>query len=321
MDKDAAEKRAKLLANILENELKEFLQKNPIEKMEAIKEKLIFNDTALRPVIDDLLDGLKKYDSEYTYNSNLDMPKKWQPLEENIWFDLEYFHNAFFQDFLYFSVLQIFLSSSYETLNEEYRKELRSKHNLTPGKLQKALMNTLKDLFLEKVPHGGSEGFWDENRKLEFLALYNRFLIVIKNARRDKRALVNNLRKKRDIYAESKAREEIMTKYEVPEKLESSLYSDQTPKEIALDWAISEMNVNNFNRDYLDKTILRDARNHWKDKGSIIIDISFETGREIYGVHPKDKAKQNKLRFTPLNKPNFQTIPDPNSFLVEATFY
>jgi hypothetical protein len=75
-------------------------------------------------------------------------------------------------------------------MNGKYRDEKRKKYGLTPKKFQLALFETLKSLFLEEIKHGGSKDFWNDNNKLEFLALYNRFLIIIKNSRRDIKPLI-----------------------------------------------------------------------------------------------------------------------------------
>ena len=127
MDEEAAEKCAKFLANFFENELKEFLQKNPIEKVEAIKKKLVYSNNPLYPMLGDLIDNLKKFESQYVYNSNLDMPQIWESMEQRIWFEINSFHQIFLQDFIYFSVIQILFNSSSQTLNDEYRKKIRAK--------------------------------------------------------------------------------------------------------------------------------------------------------------------------------------------------
>ncbi len=66
-------------------------------------------------------------------------------------------------------------------MNEKYRDEKRKKYGLTPKKFQLALFETIKSLFHEEIKHGGSKGLWNDNNKLEYLAHYNRFIMITKH--------------------------------------------------------------------------------------------------------------------------------------------
>ncbi len=299
MDKELAEKQAKFLAGEIEKDLAEFLRKNPLEKLEVLQEKLKFNKI-LHPLITDLLNDLKLYDSRS------DSPDKWQDMEGRILSETSWFHQTFYQSFLYFNVIQTFFSSRYSPIQEEYRKQQKSKYNLTPKKMQQALFETLNELHIEKVKHGGSKGFWNDNNRRELLALYNRFLIVIKNSRTDVKMMVK--KGKSELLAEN----EILAKYEIPDTLIKSAFSAyDAPKDVALTWAKQEMKLK-FSEEYL-KDVLTEARKFWRSRSKglisqqtlnehpkihlILIDINFEFGCREYAVSSINKNDMKKLKY------------------------
>ncbi len=325
MDKELAEKNAKFLVGSIEAGLENFLQKNPIEKLETIQRKFIRGRNILHFLVNDLIKDLQSYDDRN------DSPDKWQYMDGRLWIDISAFHTAYFENFLYFNAIQaFFVNSPYNPINEEHRNELRKKYKLTPKKFQQALFETLKGLFLEKVKRGGSEGFWNDNNKLEFLALYNRFLIVIKNARKDLKALIKKGK------SELPSKKVILTKYEIPETLIKSAFSSyDAPQEVALDWAKKEMKLN-FKEEYL-KDILTEARKFWRSRSKglisqqtlkehpkiqlILIDINFEIGCRQYAVSSVNKNDMKKLKYTTVakklnGKVEFVTGEKPEDFFI-----
>ncbi len=101
MDKEQAKKNAKFLAESVEAELENFLQKNPIEKLETIQQKFIQGRNTLHFLVSDLIEDLQKYDSRN------DSPDKWQDMDGRLWLDISDFQTAYFDFFLYFLFLVI----------------------------------------------------------------------------------------------------------------------------------------------------------------------------------------------------------------------
>lgn len=330
MDKESAEKNAKLLVESIEAELKNFLQKNPIEKLETIQQRFIQGKNPLNLLLCDLIEDLKKYEFLEGW------PYERQFIDKRIWAEIRDFQKYYFETFLYYNVMLTFLNSPYSPLIESHRKELRNKHKLTSKKIKQELLKILGSSFPEEIRHSNKEVFWNDNNKLEFLALYNRFHIVIKNARRDFRSLI----KKRESELDSERK--ILAKYEIPQtKISLALYSDSAPEELALDWAKEKMELR-FEEDYL-KKILTNARQIWRSrikKGLIIensteenpkiqfilIDINFQIGCRYYAVKSIDKNKMDKLKYTTVAKQftdspaEFSNIEEFKGFLIAMVF-
>lgn len=324
MDKEKAEENTEFLIVGIKNDISNFLQKNPIEKLEIIRERLILSKEPLYSLVSDLITDLKKYDER---NNS---PDKWQEIDGRIWTEISHFQQVYFENFLCFNAIQAYFNSPFSPIDKKYRTELRKKYNLTSRKFQQALFDTLKGLFLEEVKHGGSKGFWNDNSKLQFLALYNRFLIVIKNARKDIKKFI----KKGN--PESFAEKEILAKYEIPKTLIKSAFSlYDAPQEVALDWAKQEMKLE-FKEEYL-KDILTQARKLWRSSSKglisqqtlernpkiqlILIDINFELGCRRYAVSSLDKNGLQRLKFGTVAKKlngkyECRTDEEPDDFLV-----
>ena len=63
----------------IESELKNFLQKNPIEKLETIQQKFIRGRNPLHFLVSDLIEDLEGYDARD------DSPHKWQEIDGRVW--------------------------------------------------------------------------------------------------------------------------------------------------------------------------------------------------------------------------------------------
>ncbi|HEY0428417.1 MAG TPA: hypothetical protein VGC76_11605 [Pyrinomonadaceae bacterium] len=329
MDDDYSERQSEFTGKRLIYHLKVFLQKLPIEKIETIKGRIGFEQNLLYPLIIELIEDLKKSDS------NSDLPDKWQAFDEKICVEIDYFLQTTFQDFIYFIVLQTLLDSKNTPLNEKYRKQLLSKYSLTPKKVRQAILDTLeKTAFREEIKRGGKKGFWNEFNKLQFLSLYNRFLIVIKNARKDLKLLIKKGK------SELSSKREILIKYNIPETLIKSAFSlYDAPKETALDWVKQKLKLK-FKDEYL-RDILTEARKIWLSRSRglisqktlnenpkiqlILIDINFHFGVRYYAVTSIDKVKMRKLKYNSLAKKltdsvEFKTDEDFEEFLIWMTF-
>jgi len=249
----------------------------------------------------DLTNGSKKAGNEADY---------WRLVETQVMNGLSYQIQRSFHHYLNYCLVHGLLSNQMnQVLSAKYREELREAFDLqTSGKLKKTLMLLLDPLFYDEIKHGGSVGEFDYQKRLQFLALYNRYLIVIKNARAQKKQLKRQ--KKTDIVAKREA----MAKCDIPEALIISTFSDAA-SEVALDWAIESVGTL-AGRDYL-KRLLIDIRKEHRVR-DIVVDCDFSFGQRIYSVNPRKNQKQReKLRYTPLEKSFPIVAGGPDDIIVE----
>jgi hypothetical protein len=308
--------------------LKDLQRRQSLDRIEQLerREKLSLKeqkrrslkDSSLEPIIklldkliQDLIAEAKRTKGEKVY---------WKDVEFKILNAVSSQIQVSFSHYLKYCFLQGFLTGKYNrVLNDNYRKQLRKDFGLeTNGKLQKALMPLLEPLFRDEVKRGGSISDKDEKQKLQFLALYNRYIIVIGRVRNEKKSLKKQ--KKSDITAKREA----MAKYKIPESLIMSTFSDDSPGNVALDWAISEMKFKpkrkvETNREYL-KKLLNEIRKEYGGR-AYIVDVDFSIGKRIYAVHPRNNERHlEQLRYTPLEKTNEIIMDDPDSLLIEWNY-
>jgi hypothetical protein len=141
-----------------------------------------------------------------------------------------------FQDLIYrlpyyFLFTHIICDRTYHQISYEKREELREICGLqNPKDRRNAFTNLFSFLIRDTISQGGSEGFWNQANSLYFISWYNRFQIVIKNARKELESQKDTL----------DARRKILEKYEIPQEYEDITFSkkDFKPSELALDWAL-----------------------------------------------------------------------------------
>lgn len=307
MEKAQAEKNAKFLADDYKQQLQELLERNPIENLDEIRSNISrSNNPSLLLLVQELLQDFK------TFDEKVNDENKWRHFEGGIWREISHFQQTTLQHFFAYNLLQTFLVSQYTPLEQNYRKKLLKKHNLTQKKIKDLLLKFLGDkTFLGKIKHGGSKSELDEPKKLQFLAYYNRYLIVIKNARKEKTILQRKQKK-----LEMTAKREALAKYEIPERLIDSAFSSDAPSEVALDWAMETLEIG-FTREY-SKTLLNKIRKQHRRNGHII-DADYSIGRRIYGFNLSNKEKAGLLRYTPPSQTYYEDWEDPRNFLVERS--
>lgn len=235
-------KLAEQLSEELENELKSFLNLSWVEQLEKAEQFFLISENTgsieksrrislmFRELIASYKEMLENANEEYKEFSEFVSSS-----------DFKVYLKYQFQDLIYrlpyyFLFTHLICDETYSQLDNETKRELREICGLKNPKARRdTFTNFFSFLIREKIKQGGSEGFWNPINRLYFLSYYNRFQIVIKNARKDLEKLVKKgLR-------ESTARREILEKYGIPEA-----YSDQTfssvksmqPKELAMDWAL-----------------------------------------------------------------------------------
>ena len=319
MEKEAAEKFAKSIVKGYEQELVRVLMKNPIQVVEDLQKKLSKHKKSdLQLIIQDLLVDLKALDKRKQEFKDVIVPGEeisYYELhnilfENTLWRNVSSFQTSFIEYFITYNLLQTYLVSS-EVISSKYQKELLKKFNVTPKKLKDLILGFLENkAFLARIKQGGSEKSLDEKQRLEFLALYNRYFIVIKNARKEYRRL------KRQKKSEIKAKLEALEKYEIPQELLLSAFSSDSPGEVALDWAKDSLKTE-LSRDYL-KNLLNKIRKEHKRWG-FIIHVDFRVGRRIYALNIANKSKAELLRYTPIDESVENKTDMSEGFLVSMS--
>lgn len=308
MDKKESEEVAKLFADFVEEKFNEFLQKEAAQQFEIIRDNLPYN-SPLKAFIVDVINNweeLKK--DEFLKN-------RWMISENHQWQRMRFTFARLFPKFLYLSVLESLISSNSKLLPTKFKEETRDKHGLTAKIFQEETSKILNTFSLEKVKHGGSKKKLDHQEELIFLATYNRYLIVIKNARNEKRLL-------KKLKGAEVAEREAITKYDIPVRLINSTFSDDRASDVALDWS-KDFIQTDMDEEYLKKLLIQIRKKQKIQKIFTIIDVDFTHGTRIYAVRVNDKQRIEKLRFTPLEKPFHQKSwgSDPDSFLVSVDIY
>jgi hypothetical protein len=303
MDKEEAEQIAKTYGEFVEKKTLEFLLKEPLEKLEIIRDNLLFY-SPISALVQDVLEHWEELKGDSFYDH------RWMVAENKLWYRTKYRLAYGVPKVLCFSVLEVLLSEKNSPLPKKFRSEMLDKHQVTTKKFQNEFWEILSQLFDEKVRHGGSKGQLDHQAELVFRATYNRYLFVIRNARKEKKRLKKT--KKTDLAAKREA----MEKYGIPEDLIDSTFSDDRPSDVALYWAKEFVNTD------LEDSSLRNLLNQEGKKPNIdktitMIDIDFSHGTRIYGVTRDQKEKIENLKFHPLQKPKDQEFGDePDNFLV-----
>ncbi len=240
------------LAKNLENELSDFLNLSWIEKLEKAEDffkagnylngkDFYKDDRRISLIFKELADfekqqledagGAEKYFSQFDENNG----------REELYFNikngnLEYYFQMQFERLManlpYFLLLFHILSNgTYHQISYEHREDLRELCGLkTPNDRQDAFLKLFKFLIREPIKQGGSKGFWNEANSLYFISWYNRFQIVIKNARKE----LDEHKDTPDV------RRKILEKYEIPQEYEDATFSKEDFKisALALDWAL-----------------------------------------------------------------------------------
>lgn len=308
MDEKEAEQIAKSFGEFVEKKTFEFLQKEPVEKLEIIRNNLPYN-SPLHKYIQDVLDHWEEL------KSDMFLKNRWMIAENKLWYRTKFRLSYGLPKILCFSVLEVLLSKKNSPLPKKIQNEMLDKHQATTKRFQDELWGSLSILLDEKVQHGGSKKKLDHQEELLFLATYNRYLIVVKNVRKEKRRLKKT--RKNDFAAKREAIE----KYGIPERLIDSAFSDDRPSDVALDWAKDFVNTD-LEEEYLKKLLIQKKKELKVAKTNTVIDVDFTHGTRIYGFSHTQKQKSESLRFHSLEKPPDQEYGDePDNFLISVSIY
>jgi hypothetical protein len=257
---------AKHLAGIFESELNSFLNLTWVEQLE--KAEVFFRDyctTSNSKNISLMFKALAEDEKQYLEETSEERKEFNEFVHRSdlcAYLDMQ-FQDIFYRLPYYFLFGHIICGDIYFQMDYEPREELRKLCGLTTVKNRRdAFTELFGVLSREEVTSGGDRKlFWNTPNRLYFLSIYNRFQIVIKNARKD------FIAQKRNGKRESVAKREIIEKYLIPDDYSKLTFSDDTPANLAMDWAKKVMD---FTQDSssIKRDVLTKARKEAKEQNS-----------------------------------------------------
>jgi hypothetical protein len=182
-----------------------------------------------------------------------------------------------FQDLIYrlpyyFLFSHIVCSQTYFQIDNEARVELREIAGLTTATSRRDAFTELFNFLLrEKITSGGDRVlFWNTPNRLYFLSIYNRYQIVIKNARKDLEIQLKSGKR------ESAAKREIIAKYLIPDGYSDLTFNeDDSPANLAMDWAKKAMHITQESSS-IRRDVLPEARQEAK---------KYDASHKLVSVH------------------------------------
>lgn len=230
MDTDLAKKQLKILTDDAERQLIDFLRLSLPEKLEEIRQRIDSRcDDRLPPLLNDLIQDLKTAldDGKSSNVENINIA---------LWEETKTYSKMFFLDYVILMTLQSLLVSPYSGLSPNCRQRLlkKQKSPITAADLRDAIFETFKRNYLGELDYGGDrrEIFDNAAQKLNALACYNRFSIIIKAARSELKKAINKGIKK------SESKTVISQKYKIPRNFHEFLFDEDsiTASDLALEW-------------------------------------------------------------------------------------
>lgn len=264
----------KKLAEIFESVLNNFLSQPYLHRI--VKSKRRFStenekfglaletySNLIKIDIENMSDEEKK---DYFKNLDINLKAYFNEIYQDIIFNLPYFLFA----------NHIFLNNSYSPLTYEAIEIIRRESDLdTPKKRKDAFIEFFSRFIYEKVTDGGSQTNWNKWTRMYFLSLYEKFSIVIDNARNS----INSLKKQKVAIMDIKR--EVMDKYDLPEDLWLQVLKKSNRKDkLARKWASDQMHKD-IKKELLEKMGFAD---------SYLIKV-LETAREEAAQHIPCKCK------------------------------
>ncbi len=284
----------KHLADIFESRLREFLSIPILGRLEKVNGHFNFENKELGL-------ALKKY-TEFVKHDIQEMTDEekenyFRDADNNLRHYLSMFYQDLFTDLPYFIwTSHLILNETYSSLTYEAKEELRQECNLeTPKKRKDACLNFFDRFIYEKVVDGGSETLWNKWNRLYFLSLYERFSVLIENARNDIKTM------KQQKIAVMDIKKEVLEKYSLPEHLwnEVAKQSNSTGK-LARSWASKKMQKG-IKKEHLEKMGFADSH--------LVKVLGKARVEAMKHIHCKCKTYENhKLIFFTFGIPDIQHI-------------
>lgn len=281
----------KLLAEMFESELREFFSLPVIDRLEKAKQLFRFKNKKFYLALEKLSEIIvrdvenKTLKEKEIYFHDLDARLKYY-LDRELQSTL--FHLPYF-----LWVSHIIFDNTHSFLTYEEKEEIRRKSNLDkPKKRADACKDFFYGLVKENVVDGGSQTLWNKWTRLYFLSLYEKFSIVIANARKDKELL------KKQKVAVMDMRKEILEKYHIPENLWSDVAKNtKTIDKFARKWA----------SDKIQKEIKKELLEKMGFSDSYLIKVLEKARKEVKIDIPCNckNYENHKLIFLTFGNPDF----------------
>lgn len=313
--------RAAALARQVEFKIGKFLGIDSIQQLENIKSELGDNNK-LRPMLDSLVEFLKRCETQK------DIYEPGRGLGGTLFQELTAYVDEYFDSFLHFWILQIYLDKdgsgplggmigdlNRQTLREEFEHK-----EITPKVFQSELLKVIGDRVFEKVKHGGRTTILNDTKRTIILANYNRYMIVIANARKRAKILAKDLKKAGTVDAERESQRLVIELFHIPDAhdIKEVFNKHTSPANLAKEWIRRWKD-----REYTIETIenlIKSERKKWKKslgrhaaERLRLVGLHL-TGAEIlvyYAVDAGAEAKQLlRYRFDgPLPTPGLRATP------------
>ncbi len=304
------------LSKIFENHLREFFEKSLAEKLEDSSkhfDKIVVGEwedgqfspksavsfPKLKVALEKVSAYLKKGYCGEKDSQHEEFILKMQESELKQYLNLKWEEAFFLLTPLFLTTFYLFDATGSKLLSQELREEMLSESELdTPRKRRDASRKYLVQLLSDgNLTHGGSKGFyWDKEKRMQLLAKFNRYSLVIKHARND----FNRLEKK---ISHREMKKRLQTQYEIPDRYIDDIFVKATPSECALKWAKLELQNDTGDENLKDRVLNQAKRENpapkmSDDKKRILVSFSVKDSKvKKLFIDPKNKSITRKLRY------------------------
>lgn len=288
-------KLAENLAKEFEEEFTNFLNTSWIEKLEKAEEFFQNSwNTGSYNKSQRICLAFREMKNSYTedYENFSEEHKEFSELVNNqnlaAYFGIQFSHLIHrLPYYLFFS--HIICDKTYSQMDYEMKDKLREICELkNPKDRSDYFVDFFSFLIREPIIQGGSEGFWNKANSLYFISWYNRFQIVIKNARKD-------LERSKDT---SSNRKRILDVYEIPRKYEDDTFNkNYFPSQLSLSWALDLIGWKGKDEAKALRTAKNEAGEKAKNNSLKLISVcNLDLNRTALSVRLNPKAR-SELRY------------------------
>lgn len=297
----------KHLTKIFESELQEFLSSAVLERLDTAQDLFRWNNEELRLAFDKYMDFVKQ---DIDGKTDIETNEYFQHIDGNLISYLNREYQYIIHSLPYFLwASHLLFDGTYSQLTYEAKEELRNHCCLNNAKKRKDFyISFFSRFFDEKVVDGGSHSFWNEWTRLYFLALYEKYFVVIANVRKD----INIL--KRQKVPVMKIRKQIIEKYRFPEELWTDMVKQTRKDALSRKLASSQMQ-SSFDKKYIKemgfadsylikvlRTARKEAEKHLKCgcknyKNHKLIFLSWGNINAARCIHSLNKEELKDLKF------------------------
>jgi hypothetical protein len=204
-------------------------------------------------------------------------------------------------------VLDIILDDAVNPLGFSARPILDG-YRLSDHNIRDSVSRALRVAFYGPDNRGRRRSFPTRDDRREFLALYNRFSLVVEGARRRMRDRLKELKRtKTHPRPKEEAIREVMARFEIPPRYEGDLFGTKTPKRaLVFKWIqewLGDGDPNDKDVESTYKRTLIDAKEEWESSpegvGTVLVEyIPFPDGIALVRSVERKSATDDNERFT-----------------------